>query len=422
MPRWTAEFQRGVLSALISGKLGVRGDSLRPEFFTDEREKLAHEMLTYHAENGRWPTRMILNEIARPMGSPARVEARSILRVDEQFKNFAVKDAKVELKRRAIDELSLRVAELGDDPTEFERLARGLLEDCLQTAEDIPAPLSFGEGIAARHEDEAAAKGLLVCPTGVPTIDQAKGGGLIGGEVGIIMGPTKRGKSHVAICFGAAALRAGHPVLHVTLEMRDVFVAKRYDRSLTGMTSEEIRARPEEYTRVWNQEISSPELLHIRQYPRYGLSVQGVEDLLKRKLDEWQQPCLLIVDYGALLKPIKADSRHLEVSRIHGDLSAICMRNGPVPCWTPYQTNRAGLLEATGEIGMEHAGSSFEALQHVDLILTLNQDAEDKRKERMQLNMEGSRESANVWCTVQTDWSRTQVEEIFSLQANQRTG
>lgn len=411
MPRWTAEFQRGVLSALINGKLGVRADGLRPEFFTEEREKLAREILTYHEESGRWPIRQILPELARRLGAEARVEARSILRCNEQFVDFTVSDAKVALKRRSIDDLSIRFAELSEDPSEFERHARGLLEDCLQTAEDIPPPLNYGDGISDRHEDEAASQGLLVAPTGVPTIDRAKGGGLIAGEVGIIMGPTKRGKSHVAIVFGAQALIAGHPVLHITLEMRDIFVAKRYDRSITGMTSEEIRATPKEYEKIWGKTIPRPDLLHIRQYPRYGLSCQGVEDLLKRKLDEWGRPCLLVVDYGSLLKPVKADSRHLEVAKIHGDLSAVAMRH-KVPCWTPYQTNRAGLMESSGEIGMEHAGASFEALQHVDLILTLDQDSEDRRKEQMHLNMEGSRESSNAWCTVKYDWARTQVEEI----------
>jgi len=412
MPRWTSEFQRGVLSALIGGKLGLRADSLRPEFFTEEREKLAREMLQHHRESGRWPTRMILSEIARPLGKEVRVETRKVLQVDDQFRDFTITDAKIALKRRAIDELSIRIAELSDDPSEFERISRGLLEDTINTAENVPPPLDYGKGIWDRHEDEAASQGLLVAPMGIPTLDNAKGGGLVAGEVGVIMGPTKRGKSHVAISFGARTLRAGHPVLHVTLEMRDIFVAKRYDRTITGMTSEEIQANPNGYKAAWSREVPDPSKLCIRQYPRYGLSIQGLEDLLKRKLDEWGEPCLLVVDYAALMTPSKQDRRDLEISKIHGDLSAICMRNGPVPCWTPFQSNRAGLMESSGEVGMEHAGGSYEALQHLDLILTLNQDSEDKRKERMHLSMEGSRESAAAWCTVQIDWSRTQMEEI----------
>ena len=410
-------WQRGALLGLIQGRYGLRLDSLRPELFTGARKALAKEILSFRQEHGDWPPRSLLDELARKAEGDGdikprelRIEARMIATLDPLTVPLVLSEVKSILKRKALQDAAIAVSELAGGEAEHFGKAREITDSALQAAEEAPEPFRFGEGIVERHDDRRASAGVLIAPTGLPSLDRLKGGGLHGGELGLILGPTKRGKSHFLFSFGAAHLLSGGRVFGISLEMRAKKVSCRFDRAITGMDSHEILANPEQYKRIWTAQIPDPSRLKILDFPRYSITVATVADLFKKELDR-HGPTLLLLDYGSILRPISTDTRHLEVGRIHEALSSLAQRE-KMPIWTPFQTNRlACLMSDTGDVRMEHAGESYEAMQHADLIVTLCQNYHDEIRERIRLSVEGSRESASAVIVVDYDWSRTRITE-----------
>jgi hypothetical protein len=415
MTDWTETKQRGVFQALLSGKLGVRPDTLRPEFFTGPRRALAEGVLTFRKDHGAWPTKGLLDELARRATGDRRElrqEARLIAMGDPLLVPLVLNEAREELKKRALEEASVRISELALEPASSHGEARAIIESALSAAEEVSPPFVFGEGVVERHLNPNGTKASVIAPTGFTTLDRIKGGGLFGGELGLILGPTKRGKSQFACYFGASSLLSGLRVLHLTLELRAPLVARRYDRTITGMSSEEIASDPHTFQRIWAAHVKDPTKLQILDYPRYSITTATVGEITKKELDRTGEPLLLIVDYGSILRPSKVDTRHQEVGRIHEALSSLCQREN-IPCWSPFQTNRfACLMNDSGDIKMEHAGESYEAMQHADLILTLCQNpAHDEPRKRIRISVEGSRESASCIFAVKYDWTRTSIKE-----------
>jgi hypothetical protein len=234
-------------------------------------------------------------------------------------------------------------------------------------------------------------------------------GGAKGGQLGLILAPTKVGKSHVAVICGVGALRAGGFVLHITLELVPNETAARYDRSLSGMDSFEIVDNPQ---RLLNAIEEPRSRLEIQGYPRFGATVADIEDDVKEQLDKWGKPGLIIVDYGRLLRPLQAARPDIEIGRIHEALSTLCVEEN-VPMWTPYQTTKTPLSgEQNGNVTMFDAGASYESMQHADIVAALCRSEDDAFQHRMAIKIAGSRETEGGIIQVKYDWARSRVEEL----------
>jgi hypothetical protein len=86
-------------------------------------------------------------------------------------------------------------------------------------------------------------------PTGLPTLDANMRGGLSLSELGMIIGPTGRGKSIVLVNLAAQALLAGKNVVYVTFELFEQEVLLRFFQHLTGCTDDEVIDETPEFRR-----------------------------------------------------------------------------------------------------------------------------------------------------------------------------
>lgn len=413
---WTEGLERALLVGLLHGRLGLRRGALPSDVFTDVRRQLCQSAEEYHQNYGRWPAVSGLYDLARTLGTEmgaARAEVRALQSVNEDQIRYAIDSARPIIKRRALKLAALELDAMADqDPSGYAR-AREIVDAALSSGEAETPPYSFAGELQARHRPDAVQRsGGIVCPTGVPTLDKAMDGGLKSGEVGFIMAPTKTGKSHWGVLFGAEWLRRGGHVLHLTLELRPDVVAKRYDRNLTGMDDWEIRDNPALFERRWKETLPFPERLAIRGFPRFSIGASTVEALIKEHLNSIGEACLVVLDYGQILKPEVDGAPHVQIGRTHEALSTMAMTL-KVPLWTPYQANRQALgKEAKGRVGLEHAGGSYEALQHGDVVLTLSQDEEDEMHRRMRAELAATRDSREAFAMVQYDWARSSVKEL----------
>lgn len=411
---WSEAYQRGVIYALITGKLHIKSDGIKDSWFSGLPKLLINSALVIKRESGEWPDFLTLRESAATMangeGGEIAAEVERTRETTATFLSYVVRTAPPQLKRVALEQASIQLSEIADGEPEHFGRARELIDEALRAGEKPALAFRFEVGVVERHRPDRGSTGFLIAPTGIPSLDLTLEGGLRGGELGLIYGYTGLGKTHFVCSFGAHTLRSGGKVLHITCELSDLLTARRYDRCLTGLTTEEIRTGPDTYMRAW-KESCNPESLKVYGFPRYSLSPSGVTDLLKRAMDRWQDRCLVIVDYGSILRPDHADSRHQEVGKIHESLSRLAQEH-QVPVWTPFQTNRQVFFNNdSGETRLEHAGESYEAFQHADIILALSQSRQDEQNKHIRLKSVKMREASKMSCIVEVDWSRTQIRE-----------
>lgn len=408
---WTEAFQRAYLCALLTGKVGHQADALNASLFTDERRTIAAAILAFKKEHGEWPPGGLLSSL---VAEEARDECALVLRQVRSAVDFAAKEGGTVVRREALRRCAIDIAEMSEgSPSKWEEAER-MVQAALAVGQPAPSPFTY---IAAdpgeRHELPPEESGKVLS-TGIRALDDVRGGGFHPGELVFILGPTGRGKSHLAVWFGTQALRKGVPVVHLTLELDRVATACRYDRCLSGLTSEEIRA---DHARLRSALDTVPGAgrLGIEFHPRGSLSLGAVRDLLRRRADQWGHPPLLIVDYYALLKADGDVAGWERLSALSAGLGRIAQEESTVVV-SPFQLNRAGYQAGEGgekggerDANLGDAGGSYDALTHPDYVLVMQQKRRDVDRHEMTLAVEKDRSWPVTRARVKYDWARSTI-------------
>jgi replicative DNA helicase len=175
--------------------------------------------------------------------------------------------------------------------------------------------------------------------------------------------------------FGAAALKAGKNVVHITLELADTVVAQRYDACLTGYNLNHLMEKKEDILEKI-QDIDGQ--LIVKEYPTKSATVGMIKNHLE-KIRQHEMPVdMVILDYGDLVRPSggnkNSEKRH-DLESIYEDLRAIA-QEFKCPVITASQTNRKGLNEEV--ITMESISEAFNKCFVADFIISLSRTVKDK--------------------------------------------
>ena len=250
----------------------------------------------------------------------------------------------------------------------FDEISK-VINDALKLGSDS----DFGYDYIQDFEKRFEIKARDPVTTGWDDIDSLCKGGLGKGELGVIIAPTGAGKSMVLVHLGSQALKLGKTVVHYTLELQDTSIGIRYDSCLTGVGLSELHSFKEMiYEKV--QEIDGR--LIIKEYPTKSASTQTIKNHLEKLKQKDIKVDMIIVDYGDLLKPVKAtrEKRH-DLETIYEELRAIAQEN-KCPVWTASQTNRSGLNAEV--ITMESISEAYSKCFVSDLIISVSRTIDDK--------------------------------------------
>ena len=405
---WTDAFQRAYLCALLTGKVGHRVEALDADLFTMERRPIAVAILAFKKEHGEWPTPGLLTSL---VPEESRDECALVLRQTRSALQFAATEGGLVVRREAIRRCAIDIAELAEgDPAGWAG-SEERLRAALAVGLPAPAPFEFLTADPAERHDLPVENDSSVYPIGVRPLDSIRGGGLRPGELAYILGPTGRGKSHLAVWIGAQSIKKGIPVVHLTLELDRVATACRYDRCLTGLHSEEIRSDRARF-RSALETVPGVSALDIEFHARGSLPCGAVRDLLRRRADKWGRSPLLIVDYYSLLKADGDEARWERLSAISAGLSRVAQEEG-VAVVSPFQVNRQGYQAGGGgkdgprDIDLGDAGDSYAALQHADYVLVMQQKVKDLEVHQMTLSVEKDRSWPVTRARVRYDWGRS---------------
>ena len=123
-----------------------------------------------------------------------------------------------------------------------------------------------------------------------------------------------------------------------------------------------------------------------------------------------QRPDVVILDYASIMRSNrKYDALRHEIASIFRELHALSHEKR-VPLWTAHQTNRGGMQSKV--IGMEDLGECFEVGAIADVIISLNQTLDERRRGIMRMHFAKNRENeAGATEAVAVDFTLSRIRD-----------
>lgn len=225
-------------------------------------------------------------------------------------------------------------------------------------------------------------------PTGFSEIDKAINGGVLsdGKCLSIVTAPTNVGKSIMLANIGVNVAKQGKNVLIISLEMSEEVYASRIYSALYDLPINSINFMGEEL----KKEIEAHNYgnVLIKEFPPATMTVEQIDGYISELYKAGHKFDLICIDYLTLLSAPGADNSNEAGKMITRKLRALTYKY-KIPIWTACQINREGMGEKTSEL--RHIAESIAIAAEADLIISLNQQPEDKDMNIMRVSFLKSR-------------------------------
>lgn len=244
-----------------------------------------------------------------------------------------------------------------------------LMTNAVKAGYNTDLGLYYNVNIADRYEQDFR----LPIPTGWGVLDEILKGGLSFGELGVIMAPPGIGKTWFLCNIGMGALLAGKNVVHISLELSESYVAKRYDALLLRMPTQLVG----ESLDVLQSKIDNIKgNLKIKWFPTKSIGLIGIEAYVnKLKLLDFK-PDLLIIDYADLLKIAgRYKEKYDALLELYEELRGLAGVM-ELPVWSASQVNRAG--SDVDVIEGANVSDSYGKIFTSDVVLSVSRKIQDK--------------------------------------------
>jgi replicative DNA helicase len=181
------------------------------------------------------------------------------------------------------------------------------------------------------------------------------------------------------VCSGVGALLAGKTVVHYTLELDELEVARKYDASITGIEINNICLERKIVLENLAKKLPADAHLIIKEYPMKSASVQTIKSHLSRLRLKGIIADLVIIDYGDLLRVGEQggprEERRHGLESIWQDMKALAQVLD-IPVVTATQTNRSGYQADL--ITPDQVSEDFTKIQTSDCVITIARNMEQK--------------------------------------------
>ena len=250
-------------------------------------------------------------------------------------------------------------------------------------------------------------------PTPWPLLTKMLGGGWEAKRLTTIIGGSGAGKSHMLVGVGVGALLAGKTVVHYTLELSDIDVARRYDACLTDVEINNVPKQKNKVLFTLKNKLPAGAKLIIKEYPMKSASMQTIRAHLSRLRLKDIIPDIIVIDYGDLLDSIK---EHREER--HG-LSTIWMnmkttaQELQIPIVTATQSNRDGYNAEV--LTPDKVSEDFKKIMHSDVIITMARNMEQKASGIGKILMAKNRQGQDGQIIAYTINTAKSILDMFEL-------
>lgn len=366
------DFQLKVISSLLTHKKFLVNiyDALVPDDFSNQSHKwIISKIIEYYQVYHTSPDLSFLkielkklnNEVLQiavkeSLNSAYKSSNEDLQYVQDEFSTF-VKNQ--QLKTALLESVDLLQA--GD----FDSIKQNI-SNALKAGVDKNVGHEYLKDVETRYRENA--RNPIAFPwTAFNNITQ---GGYGGGDLVLIFGNPKGGKSWAVVAMAAEAVKAGKNVVFYSLELGEDYVGKRFDAYFTGIPVDDLdKHRPK------IQEIMDglPGTLIIKEYPPKRASLSTIESHLD-KLEN--KPDAIFIDYLDLLSNKKSRSdRKDDLDDVYTDAKGLA-KEFDVPVISPSQANRTGADKAILE--SVHIGGSYDKIMIADIVISLSRGRKDR--------------------------------------------
>jgi len=368
-------FQVKVLAAMFIDRSFLQqiADIIQPEYFESDANNWVLDVILDHFREYKTPPskdvlKVKVTEITDDVFKTAVLEQlKDIFRYMESDDLTFVKDEILkfcknqEIKRAIMD--SVNLLQMGN----YDEI-KSKIDSAMKAGADTDIGHEYKKEVVARYTDSARD----TISTGWDVIDDLMDGGLGKGELGVVMAPAGIGKSWLLINIGANAVKQGKTVIHYTLELNDNYVGQRYDSVITGIAAQNLK----NYTDDIEEKLETlPGELIIKYYPTKSTGVMGIKAHIEKTVMLGNNPDLVIVDYGDLLKVNNKKDKHEALEELYEEMRGMAGEY-EIPVWTASQAGRAAL--EMDIIEADKIASSYGKVMVADFLMSLARKVEDK--------------------------------------------
>jgi len=369
-------FQIKVIGALLTQRLFLLNifDSLDAEYFENSAHKwIIDYIITYFNKWHTNPTietlsietKKIENEVLRLSITECLREAYSLVEasdlkwVEGEFANFCRNQ---QIKKAISNSVSL--LEIGD----YDGIKQ-LMNNALKAGEEKNIGHEYDKDIESRYrEDDRKA-----VPFPWPVFNSLTQGGYGSGDLVLIFGNPKGGKSWAVAAMGAYAATLGYNVLHYSLELGAGYVGKRYDAIFTGIPVDKLDENREKVESVVSNIKGK---IIIKEYPPRTATFDTIESHLQQLEHQNEfKPDLIIIDYLDYVKTRSRVDRKSEIDDVYVHAKRLA-KQLEIPIISPSQANRTGAKENILE--SSHAAGSYDKIMIADILISLARGRKDR--------------------------------------------
>lgn len=254
-------------------------------------------------------------------------------------------------------------------------------------------------------------------PTGWQAIDRILGGGTVGGEYGLIMAPTGKGKTTALVNIGCAiaGLLSGTNVAHLTYEMPAHKVLKRYAARLLGYYAPRGSGQ-RDYSDDLVKAAKAKLRARIRVVQPDDWTVSGADRLIDNMEADGFEVGALIVDYPDNMEPERTRNEfRFELGDITLALRNIGIRRD-IPVWGATQTGRHALWKEV--ITVADIAEAIEKARIADVVLAICQTRDEQELARGRLFGAKIRDAPdNIFVPVDIDLTRSLIRQRGKIRA-----
>lgn len=372
-------FQLKVIGRLLTNQKFLINivDGLLPEFFENKsQEWIVNEIINYYNQYHTYPSMDKMNiEVKKIENEVLRISIVEQLReaykmidisndlvwVEHEFQNFCTNQQVKKAIMTSVDLLNL-----GD----FEGIKQ-LVNSALKTGQDKNIGHVYEKDIETRYREDSRSP----IPFPWKAFNDITENGVGKGELVLIFGNPKGGKSWAVVCMAAHAMKLGYNVVYYTLELSEAYVGKRIDACLTGIAVNHLSKHRKE---VEAKIAKIPGKIRIKEYAAGRASLNTIESHLQQL--EYQhefKPDLVIIDYLDLLKNRNKGRKDqlADTNDIFIDARGLA-REFQIPLISPSQIGRAGAQDEI--IQADKIAGSYQKVMIADFAVSLSRKRKDK--------------------------------------------
>lgn len=373
-------FQKKLIKVIVEDKQGEFStqiiDILKPEYFDGIYMKtLIRHILDYVTKYNIIPEYQTLQDIINEK------------EIEGQLKDNLIELVVIIEEQRMTDKLNVKAIALNF--CRKQSLKRGLIDavdnwekgDYENIAQIISEALKVGEPKSSGHNYLKDIEKRLIKKYRLPVpamrgLDSKIGGGLAGGELGIILSPTGGGKSMMLVKFACTALEAGKQVIYYTFELQESAIGNRVDACLTGVPIKDVIEFPDVIRETITDISKRGGNLIIKEFPTGSASLNTIKSHLKVLEREGIIPDIIIVDYADIMKAVSSFSeKRFALTSIYEGLRGMAMEMN-IPIWTASQAGRTAIDK--DKFSLDVISESLGKAQTADVIIGIARPDADK--------------------------------------------